>query len=277
MNLKNYFSKEKISKIILVVSLVFGCIFSITYMTKKTSNVESWTNTIEYLDKQKDAVLGLTVTSTTASTLISSIPDDAGTPLANKLADISSYFLVVLAAIYLEKYLLTILGTIVFKFIIPGACISGIISVLAHNLSFKNLAFKLFALGLSLFLVIPCSVKISMMIDETYQISSQLAIDNLEDVSQDTTVNTNENKTWLESIWDSAKDTVNNITTSLTTAYSYAKTLFNNLLEAFAIMIVTSCLIPIFVFVLFAWVIKLIFNLDFSINFPIKKTVNKEQ
>ena len=116
-----------------------------------------------------------------------------------------------------------------------------------------------------------------MMIDETYQISSQLAIDNLEDVSQDTTVNTNENKTWLESIWDSAKDTVNNITTSLTTAYSYAKTLFNNLLEAFAIMIVTSCLIPIFVFVLFAWVIKLIFNLDFSINFPIKKTVNKEQ
>ena len=33
---------------------------------------------------------------------------DVGTPIANKLADLSSYFLIVFSAIYLEKYLVTI-------------------------------------------------------------------------------------------------------------------------------------------------------------------------
>ena len=49
---------------------------------------------------------------------------DAGTPIADKLAKIEfAYFLIVVCAIYLEKYLVPITGLAAFKLLIPIGCI----------------------------------------------------------------------------------------------------------------------------------------------------------
>ena len=62
---------------------------------------------IQSLDDKKTTALELTAAATAASAAITLIPGDAGTPIADKLADLSSYFLIVVCAIYLEKYLVT--------------------------------------------------------------------------------------------------------------------------------------------------------------------------
>ena len=50
-------------------------------------------------------ILGLLAASATTSTAITVLPGDAASPIAEKLMDLSTYFMIVLAAIYLEKYL----------------------------------------------------------------------------------------------------------------------------------------------------------------------------
>ena len=61
--------------------------------------------------------------STAASAAITLLPGDAATPIAEKLADISGYFLLALCAIYLEKYLLTVTAYATFRLLVPAACL----------------------------------------------------------------------------------------------------------------------------------------------------------
>ena len=64
-------------------------------------------------------MLELTAASTAASAAITLLPGDTATPIAEKLADLSGYFLIVLCAIFLEKYLLTITSYVSFTILIP--------------------------------------------------------------------------------------------------------------------------------------------------------------
>ena len=73
-------------------------------------NPATYEHQIAALDAKASTVMALVGTSTSASALVSLAPDDIGTPIADKLVDLSTDFAVVLGAIYLEKYLLTILG-----------------------------------------------------------------------------------------------------------------------------------------------------------------------
>ncbi|MFR5733484.1 MAG: hypothetical protein ACLUD2_17685 [Clostridium sp.] len=52
--------------------------------------------TIAALDEKKGTVLELTVAATATSALITLIPGDVGTPIAEKVADLSGYLLIVL-------------------------------------------------------------------------------------------------------------------------------------------------------------------------------------
>ena len=76
----------------------------------RASNPENHKKTIEALDEKKADILKLTATSAAASTAIAAIPGDATTPIANKLTDLTSYFLIILVVIFLEKYLVTLTG-----------------------------------------------------------------------------------------------------------------------------------------------------------------------
>ena len=67
--------------------------------------------------------LELTGTATALATGAAAIPGDATTPIANKLADVAGYMVIVYAVIIIEKYLLTITGYIAFKILFPIGCI----------------------------------------------------------------------------------------------------------------------------------------------------------
>ena len=109
-------------KCITAAVLLLVAILSITVVGKYVSAPENHQKTIASLDEKKQTVMELTAASTVTSALITLLPGDTATPIAEKMADVSGYLLVVLCAIYLEKYLVTITGYVAFTYLIPIAC-----------------------------------------------------------------------------------------------------------------------------------------------------------
>ena len=114
---------EKQKKILFALIPIVIALLSFFVIARFTSSTEFNAKTIQSLDDKKTTVMELAAASTAASAAITLIPGDVGTPIANKLADLSSYFLIVLCAIYLEKYLVTITGYAAFKILVPIACL----------------------------------------------------------------------------------------------------------------------------------------------------------
>jgi hypothetical protein len=242
-------------------------LLSILVAARFATSTDFHAKTIATLEEKQETVLQLTAASTAASAAITLIPGDTATPIAEKLADLSGYFLIVLCAIFLEKYLLTITGYAAFYFLVPLACVLYAVYGYGGRETLRLLARKLLVFGLAIFLVIPVSVKVSDVIESTYQSSIDATIQ----AAQDTT----------EEVENSAKDgadeseegflsgLISSITGGISSAVSSVGDkvgeMVNNFLEALAVMLVTSCVIPIVVLVLFVWLIKI----TFSINLPV--------
>lgn len=109
-------------KIICVATALILALASIFGVAKITTDPAFYQKSIAALEEKQETVLELTAASTAASAAITLLPGDTATPIADKLADLSGYFLIVLCAIFLEKYLLTITAAAAFKVLIPAAC-----------------------------------------------------------------------------------------------------------------------------------------------------------
>ena len=113
---------SRIKTLMVIVPLIIA-LFSVFVVSGIASSAEFHASSITALDEKQTTVLELTAASTAASAALTLLPGDTATPIADKLADLSSGFLVVLCAIYLEKYLLTLTGFVSFTFLIPISCL----------------------------------------------------------------------------------------------------------------------------------------------------------
>ena len=64
---------------------------------------------METLDSIEKKAIVMTGTSIALATAAALVPGDATTPIANKLADVAGYMVIVSAAIVIEKYLLALM------------------------------------------------------------------------------------------------------------------------------------------------------------------------
>lgn len=266
-------TQESRKKIIVTVVLVCLALFSFFYLGNKFSKPETYENIISILDDKKDNVMGLTASTSAASIAITVIPDDIGTPIANQLADLSKYLLLILTVIYLEKYLLTVIGFTVFKVIVPIGCALFIgYQYFPKNFSLKKISIKILAFSLALILLIPTSVKISDMIDKTYQesINETLSVTNqeieIEEQAQEETKPAD--APWYQKIYDyfsnAVEDVKEAVTSSTSEAVAKAKTLLSNFIEATAVMVVTSCIVPVLTVIAFVWISKLLLGVEIN-------------
>ena len=92
------------SALLLVVALL-----SALWLAGTVSSPELHAKALAELDEKKITVMELTAATAVTSVAVSAVPGDATTPLASKIADLSSYLLLVVGAIMLEKLLLTML------------------------------------------------------------------------------------------------------------------------------------------------------------------------
>lgn len=286
------FDKKKC--ILLATWLLIG-ILSFTVVGKYAAAPESHQATITSLDEKKNTVLELTMAATATSAVITLLPGDIGTPIAEKVADLSGYLLIVLCAIFLEKYLVTITGYAAFKMFIPAACVLFATNLFVSNRSLDRLARKLLVFGICIFLVVPSSVKISDLIEHTYQAqieatleeakgTEQLLENSVEAEASDNTAEstvsgnqTSQSQQTAENsnLWQKAKDAlsgakdsvasaVENVTLSSEELVRKVETSLSHFVEAVAVMLITSCVIPLLVLFVFFWLIKILVDVDFS-------------
>lgn len=69
---------------------------------------------------------------------------------------------------------MTIIGYTVFKWMLPAVCILLVINTFFKNKTICNVAVKIITLGLALMLVVPVSVRLSTLIEDTYKVSMEI-------------------------------------------------------------------------------------------------------
>lgn len=279
---------EKQKKILFALIPIVIALLSFFVIARFTSSTEFNAKTIQSLDDKKTTVMELTAASTAASAAITLIPGDVGTPIANKLADLSSYFLIVLCAIYLEKYLVTITGYAAFKILVPIACVFFSGYLLWRKEILRVVAQKFLLFGLAVYLVIPASVKVADMIETTYASSIESTIETAKQTTDEIESETGESgqvddkssneKSQSDSDSDSKENAggffsglFNKVQEGVSTATANVENVLNNFIEALAILLVTSCLIPILVLIFFVWLVKMLLGLNIDIPASVRK------
>lgn len=263
--MENLFSKRSTW----VVILILIAFLSMFVFSKVASSPEFHDNTIEALDEKKLTVMELTAATATASTLIASLPGDATSPLANQLIALSEYLLLIIGVIFFEKMLLTLTGYVTFSFLIPISCLLFGIYLFAKNDVLKQLATKLIVFGIVTFMVVPVSVKVSNLIEATYEININQTIEDTKnfDAAIEDNVDDNAEESFWNGLVSKTKDVVAGIGNGVSEVVEKCEKLLSNFIDAVAVLFITSCVIPIVVLLFMVWIIKLIFG----INIPIDK------
>lgn len=254
----------------LIVLLIIAALLSEFVGRPHFENVETWSSTIEVIDAKKDNVLALTTSTIALSAAISALPDDTGTPVAEQLTQLSGNLGIVLAVLYLEKYLLTVLGFLSFGVLGPAAFVLLAASLLAHGR--LSTGHTLFILGVRILLVgiiavtvVPASVWVTQRIDETYQISiSQTEPEGSAEESKPTDSESQENKNFWDSIASGAAQLVSNLKDGIKSVTDGVVEQVTNLIEGTIVMIVTSCLVPLLVLAVFLWMGHSLMGIDVS-------------
>ena len=299
-------TRTRIIAAVVAVVMALICAFPVAeWAASPTTHAGS----IDKLDSKAETVTALVGSATAASVAITLLPDDVGTPIADKLVDIAADFAVVLGAIYLEKYLLTIMGLAAFRVIIPLACaIFFLAMVLRCSPQLKGKLYsatvRLLLLAVAAFALVPASVYISSLIEDTYHYDAagvaqslgtqaqQSQDENIGNATSDSgssssstdssTSNSNSSDAsssdgnWFnnfidwagnlgQTVADAASSAANGITSGVSSVLDSAKAWVSNLVEAFAVMIVTCCVIPILVLLFFVWLINLLLGLSIQV------------
>ncbi len=262
-------NKQSLIRIGIAIGLAILALISMLGLSKVFGEPEFHKESIEHLNNKEGQVIGLTAATAGAATILAAAPGDATTPIANQLMDMSGYLLIVLGVIFLEKILLTLTGKLTFLILIPAACVLCAIYLFTKKEKLKVLAVKLTAFGLIIFTIVPVSVKLSMFIEDNYGATISKTIESATDV-QNSKVEESEQKNEDANLWDKITGAVSNVVSSIGNSVEKllekGKDLLSNFMNALAILLITSCVIPIGVLFIMLWVVKIIFGVSISVN-----------
>lgn len=283
------------AKLIGCVAMVLIALLSFFPLASVASSPDTHAGTIAALDKKAADVTALVGASTAASVATSFLPGGSG--MSGKLLDIAANLGIVLAAIYLEKYLLTILGLAACKIVIPLACALGLVMLLARLSEpmlqrLRSYVARLVLLAVAMVALVPASVGVSGLIESTFNYDASAVADQVNqgaetvgeqaeqsdasDSSSSSSQDSGESNplsdfaNWLGGIGQGVADAATGAASALmngaNSVLDWAKGAIASLVESFAVMVVTDCVIPILVLVFFIWLIN--FLLGLSIPMP---------
>ena len=257
------------SKIAVCIALIAFALLAFFPVAQEASDPARYTEYTASLDEKTETVLKLMAASTVTSAGISAIPGDTATPIAEKLADFSEYFLLILCVLYAEKYLLTLIPLGVFRTMLPLTCLTFIAGRIWNPRFMDRQGVKLLLMSLALLAVIPLSIRTSDLIYDTYRESIDTTIASAEQLSDETSeLAAAEDTNMLRSILNRLSETKDSITEK-------ASAVMNRFVESLAVMIVTSCVIPLLVLLFFLWVIRQLTGIDLSASLPRPRAVRR--
>lgn len=258
-------NKEKLTtkNIVIAVILLVVALLSFTVISKYATSAEVHSSSIALLDDKKVTAMELTAGVAATSTAISALPGDAATPIAEQVAELTGPLLLVICAIYLEKFLLTTIGFISFKVLIPIACVLGAIYLFAGKEALRAFALKLAIFAAAISVAIPASVGVSKLIETTFEETINQTYANADVVTEEAEKSNEEN---TDEKSNKFMEFLKGLGDEVTDLADSAKNALSVFIDAIAVLIITTCVIPILVIFFFLWIIKLIFGLNIDLS-----------
>lgn len=231
------------------------------------------------LEAQEATVAGMAASATALSAGLSLIPGDAMTPIANQLAELSGWFMVIIGSIILQKMLFTAAGFLTFKVVFPVACSLGIARIYGGVPALGAIARRIAVLGVVLFVAVPGSIWVSGQLTSSYTdavavaAAAEAEAAATEDAAQVDGASAREASAgdqglvdrlqgWLSGAVDTVGEWVGGAAEAISEYRDEAVAALNNYIEQIALLIITTCVMPILVFMLFGWVIRMAFSVD---------------
>lgn len=255
--------------IVSVIVLIIG-VTSFWGVSAWAENPKTYTETTSKIEKFQDNALALTATATGMATAAALVPGDTTTPLANKLADVAGYMVVVYAALTMEKYMMTLSGLLLFKLIIPALSLFTAAIVLIKGMKYpgrwKIVFAKILLVGIALWALVPSSMYVSTMVQDMYDASAEIKIEQAEkenkqlelEAEQSKVDASEEESSFFAKLYGKVKDKASDAKLSVNQKINKYEAALDNLIEGVAVLIVTTCVIPLAVMVLMMWLVKLI-------------------
>lgn len=259
-----------------IVALVVLALLSGFVARPHFADTKTWDSTIEVIDQKKANVLALTTSCVALSAGITALPGDTGTPVAEQLAQLSGNLGIVLAVLYLEKYLLTILWSVGLGILIPFALVLFAISLGIHgrwstSTVIRRVATRVLVVAIIGMVLVPASVWVSQKVDETYRVSIEQAQQKAADAADSDSskaskkkTESTESKNVLEQLADGASGLVTSVTSGAKQMTDEIVQQVTDLIEGVIVMIVTSCVIPLLVLAAFLWLGHTLLGIDIS-------------
>jgi len=247
-----------------VLLAIFVMVFSIFVLSNKVPENRYIKSTIESLEESKNTVMEFSGATLATSLAISALPDDFASPFANTLADMNKYFILIFAVLFVEKLIVLEGIRISFTYIIPAACVLYIVSVFSGKEIFKSFAMKLTILGMAVVLVIPFSTHFTERVCSNYLEYVDETIEEADAGASkvnEVMASGDENATIFDKLSDAFKTAIRGVSDLL----EYFKNVVKRCVNSIAIMIVTTCVLPILILFVFKWLLKELFSLNLSI------------
>ena len=251
--------KYAIQLIVIILCLV--CIIGVIHYGLNTAGTpRRYENTIASIDEELSGVLKLSAFTTGISATITAIPGDTVTPIAEHFMTLTTWLLVITVVLFFEKYSLTLLGKLIFIIVLPIIIGTFGAGLLKHSKKILLKSVNGLLIAALIFFAIPISVGLSNEIKETYEFSLDNTLAEAENAKAKTddatNVDSDDDKNFIEGAISKVTDAV-----SSTDA---AENFLNTLVESLAVLVVTSCIIPILVLIIFVWIIKKLIEVDLS-------------
>ncbi len=254
-------------KIAIIALTVFLAVFSYTVLYSLAQRPAFTDHCVEQTDEKIAKVMALSGGATATSGALTLLPGDACTPIAQTLAELAKYFLVILSILYFEKFLLLISAKIAFKILIPAACLIFILGYTMGKKRVEEVGKKIAFVALVIWMIVPLSVALSDLLYDTQSSRIDHTIESYGNLE----IEEDESTGFLGEIAAVAGNTIDNVSSFL-----------SNLIESLAVMIVTTCIIPVLVFVFLVWLVKTVFtstsiSLDFGKDKNLKLLESKDE
>ncbi|WP_155242828.1 hypothetical protein [Butyrivibrio fibrisolvens] len=201
------------------------------------------------------AVTGATLGVSVAITFL---PDDYASPLADTLADMSTYFVILLGMILFEKLLIMVGVPFIFRFIIPAGIILLIVYYISHKKIIRTIAYKILAFAIVIILAVPLGTSVSKWlcsssldyVNETVT-QAQDGSDKIEEISESSSSDKSFYET-VSSVFDSAIEGVTDL-------FNYYKGIIQKFINTIAIMMLAYLVVPFVTFLLMLWFMNQLF------------------
>lgn len=229
---------------LLIIAALVSAIWAAPYLSKPAN----FRGTIAVIDDNKNQAVMLSTVVTLSSTLISTMPDDTATPLADELSELSTPLLLIVCVLLFEKYMLTSMWFVSFAVLIPIALVLYAMRAGTGRTVLAVRANKFLAVAALLCFAIPVSTLFTAMIEETFADSINTIFDRIHGL-QEIFSQTDANKSGFFNFFS-------NLANGVTELVDISKELLGMLIDGIAVLIVTSCLIPALTLILLVLAIK---------------------